>query len=68
MSSVVGLLFGIFLTLPILAWTDKSRKPAIGFVLLISALALTIAVHELGHLLAGWAVGFRFKLINLGPF
>jgi hypothetical protein len=54
--------------LPVIAWTDKSRNPKIGFFLLISALALTTTIHELGHLLAGWMVGFRFSLIHIGPF
>jgi hypothetical protein len=59
---------GIVLVLPVIAWTDKSRDPKIGFILLISALTLTTTIHELGHLFAGWMVGFRFSLINIGPF
>lgn len=27
-----------------------------------------ISVHELGHLVAGWAVGFRFNSFSVGPF
>src|SRR5262245_21954437 len=26
-----------------------------------------VAVHEGGHLLAGWAVGFRFRVLTVGP-
>jgi hypothetical protein len=29
---------------------------------------LTTLVHELGHLCAGWAAGFRFDGITVGPF
>jgi hypothetical protein len=29
---------------------------------------LTVAIHELGHLLAGWAVGFHFSSVQIGPF
>ena len=28
---------------------------------------LTIAVHEFGHLLAGWWVGFQFRGVEIGP-
>jgi hypothetical protein len=67
-SAILTLIAGIVLMLPVIAWTDKSRNPKIGFILLISALALTTTIHELGHLLAGWMVGFRFSLIHIGPF
>lgn len=29
---------------------------------------LTIGIHELGHLFAGWCVGLRFKSMTVGPF
>jgi hypothetical protein len=64
---ILALIAGIVLMLPVIAWTDKSRNPKIGFILLISALTLTIIVHELGHLFAGWMVGFRFSVIHIGP-
>ncbi len=59
---------GIVLLLPVIAWTDRSRNPETGFILLVSALTLTTIVHELGHLFAGWIVGFRFSAIHIGPF
>jgi Zn-dependent protease len=31
------------------------------------AVFMVIVVHELGHLLAGWSVGFRFISIRFGP-
>jgi hypothetical protein len=62
------LLAGVITILPTIAWTDKSRDPKTGFVLLICALALTVVVHELGHLVAGWLVGFRLSLVQVGPF
>lgn len=52
---------------PTLAWTDKSHDPMTSFALVVTALALTVIVHELGHVIAGWLVGFRFRMINLGP-
>src|SRR5262249_7449520 len=33
----------------------------------LPALALTIAVHEAGHLLAGCLLGFRFLSVSIGP-
>ncbi len=35
-------------------------------ILLLSFL-LAVAVHEIGHLLTGWVVGFRFNSIQIGP-
>lgn len=70
-STVRGLLTilaGIIVLLPVIAWTDKSKNPRIAFILCISALVLTITIHELGHLFAGWMVGFRFRAIHVGPF
>jgi len=29
---------------------------------------LTIAIHEFGHLVAGWCVGLRFKGVRIDPF
>ncbi len=29
---------------------------------------LTITIHELGHLVAGWCVGLRFKGVRIDPF
>ena len=33
----------------------------------LSAAVVTLVVHEIGHLLAGLAVGFRFSLFAIGP-
>ena len=66
--AILTLIAGIVLMLPVIAWTDKSRDPKTGFILLVSALTLATIVHELGHLFAGWMVGFRFSAIHIGPF
>lgn len=44
-------------TLPL--WANLLAIPACVFA--------ATAIHELGHLAAGWAVGFRFALISIGP-
>jgi hypothetical protein len=48
---------------PGLAWPDLlAMLPA-----LLLALWVTLALHELGHVLAGLAVGFEFRLFVVGP-
>lgn len=64
---VIGFIIGIVVVLPVIAWTDKSRDAKSGPILLLVALAATITVHEIGHLLAGWMVGFRFSYVHIGP-
>jgi hypothetical protein len=34
---------------------------------LAGALMLTVAIHELGHVVAGWLVGFRLVHVSVGP-
>jgi hypothetical protein len=33
----------------------------------VAALSIMILIHELGHLIAGWLLGFRFREIAVGP-
>jgi hypothetical protein len=66
--AIPGFIVGFVLMLAVSARADKSRDPIIGLILLVSALLLTITIHELGHLLAGWMVAFRFSLVDVGPF
>jgi Zn-dependent protease len=40
----------------------------LGVLLLVVAFFLAVTVHELGHLIAGWALGFRFSSVSVGPF
>ena len=44
-------------------WTRTVISTALG----LFAAWLCLFVHELGHLVAGMAVGFRFQLLTLGP-
>ncbi len=41
---------------------------ALALVLLFAAVLVSLIVHELGHLFAGKAVGFRFYVLTIGPF
>jgi|GEM_PF-5064161 len=39
------------------------------FICLLLVVQLVIvAIHELGHLVAGWLVGFKFRAAKIGPF
>jgi hypothetical protein len=37
------------------------------FVILLGAMALSLVLHETGHLIAGRMVGFRFAFLAVGP-
>lgn len=42
-------------------------RPAALALILPALVFVDVAVHELGHLVAGWAVDFRFERICVGP-
>ena len=68
---VWGLLLGFLLaTVLIREGQISARNPASNFVVLFyfAAILCVIVVHECGHLLAGWAVGFKFSRVGIGPF
>lgn len=44
-----------------------SYRTAYWWPMLILAELVVVTVHEFGHALQAWAVGFRFKAINIGP-
>jgi hypothetical protein len=69
---IFGFLLGIpFAMLLIESWNSARdlRNPAADFVFMsyLLSFVLTVVVHEVGHLLAGWIVGFRFSYISVGP-
>jgi hypothetical protein len=71
-NTIFGVLLGVpFATLLIQSLNRASdvRNPAADFVFAFYVLSfvLAVVVHEVGHLLAGWIVGFRFSSISLGP-
>src|SRR3974390_2203094 len=75
-KNLAGTLFGLLLGIPfgiaLIASSNgalEARNPAADYILLIyiSAIVSAIVAHELGHLLAGWLVGFRFNSIMIGP-
>ena len=65
--TVVGAIgFSLVIVVPHLA--SSSSKTEIIFPLFYVALFFAILIHELGHLTAGWYVGFRFRSIAVWPF
>lgn len=65
---VLGLLFAGVLIQSSNSARD-ARNPIADFAVFFYflAIALVVTVHELGHLTAGWLVGFRFSFIAVGP-
>lgn len=62
----LGAGLGFWVAAPLL----KQALPASGAILLpvvLLEVIFALATHELGHLLMGWIVGFRFQLFVLGP-
>lgn len=41
--------------------------PALGIVLMANLIWVVVLIHEAGHILAGWLVGFRFRCLWFGP-
>ena len=72
---LVTVLWGILLGLlfaAVFVHDDQTnaRNPAANFMILFyfAVIFWVIVVHECGHLLAGWMVGFRFSRVAIGPF
>lgn len=68
----VGLLVGIpFYAMLVFASKRAFVTQTPGAVFIVGtyflAILLAVTVHELGHLIAGWMVGFRFSSITVGP-
>ena len=63
-----GVLFGFNMVKIVGEQASGSSNTAIGILLFIGALSLAVLIHELGHLTAGWLLGFRFSRISVGPF
>ena len=72
---IVGGLVGVLVLVVAPIWLEPSLRslpPGTAFKIGLLAIGLAglycvLVVHECGHLLAGWLVGFRFQLFTLGP-
>ena len=69
---LIGFVLAIPFAVVLISVTSQTRRfgaAAANFVGIesLACLALAVIVHEVGHLLAGWMVGFRFSSITIGP-
>lgn len=72
-SILFGVLFGFLFAALLIAESNRMRSaghPQANYTIATYFLATTVAIvlHELGHLLAGWMVGFHFSSFTIGPF
>ncbi len=69
-STIWGVLLGLLFA-AMLIYDDQHnrRSPAADYMVLFyfAVIMGVVVVHEVGHLLAGWMVGFRFSRISIGP-
>lgn len=70
-GTVAGFLGGVLVGLNIVKVVGEQASGdsniALGILIFFAALSLAILIHELGHLTAGWLLGFRFSQISVGP-
>jgi Zn-dependent protease len=69
---LLALLSGIPFAVALISASNKARETGTSaadyvFFAYFLALVMIVVVHELGHLLAGWMVGFHFSSITIGP-
>ena len=63
---LIGIVFGA-VPMSAIARGNDNLWGYLVFALYIPAIVTALIVHECGHLLAGWMVGFRFSSIAIGP-
>lgn len=76
-NTVIGTIFVVLAVVSIVflatssQWIAHAKAPLFGILYLVLtflfALFMAIVIHELGHLTAGWCVGFRFLYVRFGP-
>jgi hypothetical protein len=62
-----GVLVGLSIVKVVGEQASGSSNIALGILLFCAAFGVAILVHELGHLIAGWLLGFQFSQISVGP-
>ena len=71
-STIAGLLggfcFGLIIVVALGDQDGGRANNGLGLLIFFCALFFSTVIHELGHLLAGWALGFRFRSLSIGPF
>ncbi len=64
---IVGFCIGILFAVIIDKFSSLKTQPYLPLLFYFASLGLAVTIHELGHLTAGWFVGFRFSSISIGP-
>ena len=68
---ILGGILGAFLAISLRSSafdTGPSGAEIITILLVFPIYFFAIAVHELGHLMGGWSMGFRFFAVQVAPF
>jgi hypothetical protein len=66
---LVGLIFAsVMITAAIIPNAGKNAAVDPVPLVFAAALVLAVVIHEGGHLLAGWFIGFEFSSVQIGPF
>jgi hypothetical protein len=66
-GSLIGIVPSFTAVVLIMAGRQGNDDLDLGLLSALFVLVLATAFHEVGHLLAGWVVGFRFRHIQVGP-
>jgi hypothetical protein len=60
----VGLLFAFIID----NFSNARSLPGLALISYFASVVLAVTIHELGHLTAGWMLGFHFSRLSVGPF
>jgi tryptophan-rich sensory protein len=64
---VIGACMGILFAVIVEKTSSTQSQTNLTLLSYLAILTLAVTIHELGHLAAGWLVGFRFSLISIRP-
>src|ERR1700747_2108156 len=68
---ILGVILGFGIAILFAAAVDNfssaKPQPHLAVLFYFGSLFLAVTIHELGHLTAGWLVGFHFSQISVGP-
>jgi hypothetical protein len=65
---IVGFGIGILFAVVVDKFISTASQPNLTLLSYCASFVLAVTIHELGHLTAGWLVGFHFSHISVGPF
>lgn len=65
---IIGFCIGILFAIVVDNVGSKGSHPGVALLSYFASLGIAVTIHELGHLAAGWFVGFHFSHVSLGPF